>query len=888
MKVYKGKYLKKFAMPVGGIGTGSISFNGWGGMSDFEIYGRPNKSSINGMTHMAVKAEKNGKVIDARVMHSDYTGHLEGSYLNGNSNQGFGPARELMAGFPHFKKVKWSVEYPFGTAEFYEAKNKKENDREFSFPCRTGYTVFNPLIPGDEDNSTIPAAFIELFAENNTDGDIDITFAFSLRNPSEQCKNIFKAADKYNCIVLGNEKDNNGLCIMTDENQSDVSYQENWFRGSWFDSATVYWDDFAKPGKLKNRVYDSPGNGEMCTIAVHKNIKAGDTVKTKFILSWHYAEFTNYWNPVKIEEAGDKTPCSCEDGCCDGQRTNSANPVNPNVWKNYYAVLFKNAADAAAYGLKNWDTLYDKTKKYTQALHNSSLPECALDAVASNISILKSPTCIRLEDGSFYGFEGCHCAGGCCEGSCGHVWAYQYALPFLFPRLERSMRDIEMKYAMRDDGGLTFRVMLPAGREKSGFRPCADGHFSAVFQIYREWKISGDDEWLRSNWDNAKLMMSYAWADTNLDRWDPDKSGVLWGVQHHTLDMELFGPNSWLTGFYLLALWCMDKMAVFMGDKNLAAEYRAIYQKGKKWVDENLFNGEYYHQKIDYTNKDVIEDAIKPSDFSDGEKAHLRNYWNAEHNEIKYQIAEGCGIDQVLAGYHAKLIGADPVFDIERQKTALKSLYKYNFKLMRDFANYCRVYSANDEKGLIICSFPDYARHAVITIPYTTETMNGFEYQAAAHMIAEGLEREGLEVVRAIRERYDGRVRNPFNEFECGSHYARSMASYALLNVYSGFMYDLSEGYIGFNPLKKADENKKQKFFFAAGNAFGAAEITAKKIKITILSGKLTLSMLKNNGINKNSVLLIDGRQINCVSDQGVIKFMKMTFNENTVLKIKI
>jgi uncharacterized protein (DUF608 family) len=450
------------------------------------------------------------------------------------------------------------------------------------------------------------------------------------------------------------------------------------------------------------------------------------------------------------------------------------------------------------------------------------------------------------------------------------------------------MRDIEMKYAMRADGGLTFRVMLPLGREKSGFRPCADGHFSTIFQIYREWKISGDDEWLRANWENVKLMMSYAWAETNLDRWDFNKSGVLTGVQHHTLDMELFGPNSWLTGFYLLALWCMNKMALFIGDKALAQEYISIYKKGRQWVDENLFNGEYYYHKSDYKNKNIIENAINFSNYSENEKSHLRSYWDGEHEEIKYQIAGGCGIDQVLAGYHARLIGAEPVFDIEKQKTALKSLYKYNFKTMRDVANYCRVYAANDEKGLVICSFPDGAEHAVITIPYTTEAMNGFEYQAAVHMIAEGLEQEGLEIVRAVRERYDGRVRNPFNEFECGSHYARSMASYALLNVYSGFIYNLSEGYIGFNPLKKEKKYKKQQFFFAVGNSFGIVEMTKQKIKITILSGKISLSAFKNNSINENSVFYINGRRTDCICKKGEIRFSKIIFNENASLEITI
>src|SRR5208283_1140007 len=115
---------------------------------------------------------------------------------------------------------------------------------------------------------------------------------------------------------------------------------------------------------------------------------------------------------------------------------------------------FKNSAESAKHSLVNWDRLYSDTNKFKQSLFSSTLPSYVLDAVSANISILKSPTCLRLEDGSFYGWEGCFCNSGCCEGSCTHVWNYAYALPFLFPSLERSMRNLDYTYNMREDGKL--------------------------------------------------------------------------------------------------------------------------------------------------------------------------------------------------------------------------------------------------------------------------------------------------------------------------------------------------------------------------------------------------------------------------------------------------
>lgn len=52
---------------------------------------------------------------------------------------------------------------------------------------------------------------------------------------------------------------------------------------------------------------------------------------------------------------------------------------------------------------------------------------------------------------------------------------------------------------------------------------------------------------------------------------------------------------------------------------------------------------------------------------------------------------------------------------------------------------------------------------------------------------------EGLEIVRICRDRYDGKIRNPFNEYECGHWYARAMSSYGLLQALTGVRFDAVE-----------------------------------------------------------------------------------------------
>ncbi|MCB0022318.1 MAG: hypothetical protein KDD91_04730, partial [Caldilinea sp.] len=242
--------------------------------------------------------------------------------------------------------------------------------------------------------------------------------------------------------------------------------------------------------------------------------------------------------------------------------------------------------------------------------------------------------------------------------------------------------------------------------------------------------------------------------------------------QHHTLDMELFGPNAWLTGMYLAALKAGAEMAEHLGDTDSAAEYRAIFARGKAWADANLFNGEYYIQRIDLHDRGIVE-AFAEDELVLIGNSTLEAYWDEEHQEIKYQIGDGSSIDQLLGQWHASLYGLGEIFDPAQVRRANAAIYRHNFiPVMGDVYNPCRIYCLNDEGGLVICAWPEGSTKPTIPAPYSQETMNGFEYSAAIHMIMDGLVDEGMTCVAALRKRYDGERRNPWNEFECGSNYA--------------------------------------------------------------------------------------------------------------------
>lgn len=823
--VYREARTKEISFPLGGIGTGCIGLAGNGRLIDWEIYNRPSKGSTNGFSHFAIRAEAGGKVLDARILHGDLHPPYTGSFTQPAYNSfGFGPPRGFLSGMPHFRTCTFRGEFPVAELSFADER----------FPGRVTLTGFNPFIPLDEKDSEIPGAFFEIAVRNTSSRRITYTVCCSVKNPfaKDVAVNRMQRRGTASMITLrphtiGSDEPGYGeLCVATDA--AEASFQEYWYRGSWFDDLTIYWKDLTTPGPFANRSYPPAergdfgyGRDEHALLAAHLEAASGVTTRARFVITWNVPNCVNYWNP----EGDTKSPT-----------------FRPTVWKNHYATIFPDAAASASYALENWQRLADGTRAFKDALFSSTLPAEAIEAISANISILKTPTVMRLEDGTFYGFEGCHPNSGCCEGSCTHVWNYAYALPFLFPSLERSMRDADFRYNAAPDGGMSFRLQLPLARQRSTFRPCADGQFGGVIKAYREWKISGDTEWLRRHWPTITRSIAFAWAETNPDRWDADRDGVLEGRQHHTLDMELFGPNSWLTGYYLAALKAGAEMARHLGDEATAAEYEGLFASGKAWVDEHLFNGSWYHQRIDLKDKSML------ARYADGASmvgSTLDAYWDAEHGEVKYQVAEGCGIDQVIAQWHANLCGLGEVFDPVKTKKALRSIYRYNFKRsMRDHVNPARVFCVNDEAGVVICEWP--RSKPAVGLTYAEEAMHGYEYQAACHMIQEGMVEEGLQIVRAIRDRYDGEKRNPWNEFECGSNYARSMASYALLPALSGFAFDMVRGHVGFAPRISRE---KGRFFWCLNTGWGTFETRARSATLALRSGSIRLSSFSYSGL---------------------------------------
>ena len=815
---YSGESLREISFPLGGIGTGSVGLAGNGMFKDWEIFNRPDKCSINGYTHIAVRVKKDGKNY-CRVLNGDLTKDLMGIFnksgLSGFNGYGIGPSCKTMAGFPHFRYCEFTGEFPIAKIEFSDP----------DFPGKVTLTAFNPLIPLCADDSSIPAAFFEVEYENMGDEEIDFCSVFSLSSPFVQGINKLSSdGDITSISILTADKapDENDYGELAISCEGADEIQPNWYRGQWQDSIVTFWNEFSSGEHLVCREYSDPISKGACSLGKTVKIGAGEKKSVRFVLSWYVPNNYNYWDK-KREERFEKS------------------------WKNYYAKLYSSAKHAGVRSLRDFDDLYSRTLEYKNTIFNSTLDPDVIDAAASTLSVIKTATVFRLENGEFYGWEGQLQNHGSCEGTCQHVYNYAYAMCFLFPELERSIRDLEFDYCTFPSGETTFRIKLPISvPQVNPHHPCLDGQMGCVIKTYREWKISGDDEWLRRNWEKVKLVLEFAWSKENSHEWDINKTGIANGRQHHTLDMELFGPSSWLQGFYMAALKAAAEMAEYLGESDKAAEYLALYENGREWTKNNLFNGKYFVQKVDLTDKAVLDH------FGVSER-----YWNDETGEIKYQVADGSAIDQLLGQWHADICGIGDVFDRDQVYVALGNMVKNNYKSsMRDFANPWRIFGLNDESGTVICDYPEGVKKPKIPVPYCEETMHGFEYAFAGLLISRGFIDEGLAVVRAVRERYRGYNRNPWNEMECGSNYARSMASFALLPIFSGFVFDMPRGEIGFDPIVNKDNFN---CLFSLGSGWGNVEINNGNTKINIKGGSLELGSIRLPYIKAVKKLLIDG-----------------------------
>lgn len=775
---------------LGGIGTGNISVGARGQFTDFEIFGTPNKGMASPYTFFAIstRSESGESIVKA------LEGEIPPPYPRSHGFNAWD-----IGGLPRLRKSVLSSRYPFVNV------NLEDED----IPVTVRLEAFTPFIPLESDDSGIPGAIVRYYVKNISDQKQTVSIAGSFANLCNYAgrdiwsKPLFKGEsinqyvnrDKVRGLHFTSadksmaDVDYMEMALLTTE-RSGISYREYWNEGAWWDGLQDFWNDFAEDGQLDTvRTLKGKGNrnhvsdlksGSLC---VQKALVAGEETVFEFILSWYRPNRIRSW-----------------------KQNQDIKETKRKLIKNHHA-RFGGAINAAEYLVENLERLERDSRLFADALYGSTLPVDVIEAVANTITVIRSNTCFQVEGGRFFAYEGCFDNAGCCEGSCTHVWNYAQTLAFLFPDLERSMRQTEFLEETDDNGNMRFRAHTYMEDKRTTRYPAADGQLGCVIRLYRDWKLCGDKEYLKALWPNAKKALEFAYKE-----WDSDGDGMLDSKQHNTYDIEFFGPNSMTNSIWFAALEAGARMAEYLGDAGSAEKYRQTAKTAGNLVDELLFREEYYVQDI------------------------------ADVNVWKYQYGIGCLSDQLFGQTLSHMNGLGYVLNPENVKKAIYSVFKYNFKeQLRSHCNLQRTYALNGESGLVLCTWPHGGRPD-IPFTYSDEVWSGIEYHVAAHLIYEGFVEEGLKIVSAVRNRHDGVKRSPWNEVECGHHYARSLSSWMVLLALSGYHCDMPNKKLTFEPQINRDDFS---CFFSSGTAWGVFRqkldpVTGKYIKtVDVLHGTL-------------------------------------------------
>lgn len=642
-----------------------------------------------------------------------------------------------------FDDIELKLEYPFAYYTF------KEDD----VPVVTKMEVVNPMIPNNAKDSSLPTVLVNITLTNTSNAPLDVSVLSSMANgiSGTNTTNTYSQDAKGSYITLTSDRNDitqytGSLCLWTSEPNvthtagvSKVTDLITQVEGSGLDGANSA--DKTKP---------------VAGMSVPVTLAAGESKTVTFNWTWYFPYFLgrDLWG-AKTEDVGRR-------------------------YANFYNSIGALVSDLAA----RRQQLLSDTKLYHDTMYDTTLPYYFIDAVTANSVVMRARTMYYTKAGDVYGWEGSdgtHSDGGCCLGNCQHVWNYAQTMASLYPELARQWRTQDLVRTQRADGLLNNRMLtVPFVAGDAGEGPAVDGVLGNIEAAYREHLNTGDNAFLTGLWPNIKKAM-----DAAITIWDVNEDGLIQAAAswNTTFDGPMGGLNTFTGAQYLSALRAAEKMALIMGDPQLAARYKGIYEKGFVNLSRETFNGEYFIQKG------------------------------------ANQYGNGVMTDQLFGQTKAYLEQLGYVLPEAEVKSALKSIFDRNFfypvgdRYKAEWGDVGRIYAWPDDPALLNCTFPGGGDGTAL---YLDESWPGFEYPVATSMLYAGLTEEAMAVIYAVRSRHDGDGFNPLDERECGGYYARSLASYGILSAALGIERDGPAKSLGFNP-NVTPENIKGFFTYVDG-----------------------------------------------------------------------
>jgi uncharacterized protein (DUF608 family) len=772
-RIFAGQHLTAIDVPLGAVGGSVIRMNGKAQRQWWHIFNNFEERKGSGWVPNSFFALRTCQ-------------HGEDS-VRALQTEGVGP-------FAPMDSLTFRSEYPFACYDFL--------DKELG--AHAFLEAFSFLIPMDLKSSAIPAAVYRITVKNTADAVTRISLLAAQQNAVgfDGYEPIAGAEDRCHSGYGSNENrvvNNKGRCslVMTGDAGSMVlsAYtDEATGTAAWSSLAAIH-GQFLETGTLSgpdSAKSPSPGVTVDGALSLDIKLEAKEERSFTFVLSWHISKGS-------FGKPGAAAWNFSEEGC-------------------YYENWWSDAKAVDNYVFDNFKALAGGTRLYRDTLYGGNIPLCVKDRIASNLSVLKSPTSFWTKAG-YYGLWESTSNHEEWLGNCKHVYHYAQAHARLFPELGRRLRK-------QDLASMTDKGLLPArdGDEVNAL----DGHCGSLLATYREHLLSTDDTFLKKNWGDIRRAMDYM-----INNYDPSGSGMLSGCYHNTLDCNISGTSSWIGSLYLAALKACAVMAEIVGDQEAENRFISIFDTGRVAQDQKLWSETlgYYLDRTEGLPKTL-------------------------------HMGDGVCIDMVLGQWWANQLGLGEIYPPEHVRRGLLAIYKHNRFTDVDGAYACnfRDFLGKGDTGWQMCAYPNGVHEKPVR--YYNEVMSGFEYSFAATLIQYGLTAEGLTVVHEIYKRYDGRLRaegevhmannstvygcgSPVGEDECGDFYGRPMSSWSTLLALQGFQYNGPEQTMTFNPVWKPDDHQS---FFSGAQGWGLYTQTRQKgtqtCRLEIRYGELALKQL--------------------------------------------
>jgi len=793
---YRQERILASGIPLGGLGTGSVEIRADGQFYDWEIFNNHLWSGDSGDAppdmcsddaFFAIRTRDAAGASRIRLLHlDDQKSRSIGGWYDYSRIYNYPFLRNVAA-------VSWSGQHPFARLRYEDQ----------TLPVDVEMEAFTPFIPFNAKDSGLPLAFFTFRLRNRGDEPCEASLLFSLANCAGYDLDALTLdhrvlkSDGMTGIRMGAEgidpahRTNGSMAIGLLDGKGTVF--PAWTNGHGlmgFPNAATpgmsqLWYPFRDTGELaggsdwKRSVKKRPlmsGKGVLHgdrqagwrwngAVARKFLLAPGEERQVVFFMAWFFPNHHHYFT-------GDRLG---------------------HMYENWFA----DATDVARYGQTHFARLRDDSRKFADNLYRGLDPILAASLNAQLTTFAQSYWWTR--DGDITAWEG----SSCCQTipNCHTPWSsFQPLLffPDLYLAMKRRMAAFHGRKEKCEEPGCgclleaEYQRRLPVIQEtqkdlggwfaarwaKLGYRqedfPLAGNAvrprrtFSSeafCVQLLRDFLWTGDEALLRELWPLACQYIAEGISS------DKDGDGLPDGAISFLTYDHWFLPaaNCYRGTMWLAELQAGAAIADRLGETKLAEEWRTVQRKGTARFEELYWNGEYYRLCYDL-RRDVPD--------------------------------EGCLADQVSGHLYARLCGLGPVHDPLRVRDALRAVFRHNLKEEEGLLNGAdprgrddwRWFARFSERG------DDEALSGQWVTPWT-----GTEYYVAAVMLAEGLVDEGMAVVRNVYDRCAA-AGMLLNHIECGEHYFRAAAAWALLPALQGLVFDASRAELAFAPQIRPED----------------------------------------------------------------------------------